>query len=136
MNSAKLTAIPQKTHIEIDGAHYSWQQVKSVNGKLNLKSAIGQEKKGAIFIAIPIEQLSQTDPYLLASISPVIRMKGYSNGVMCHDTPGGPGAIPSLMSAYNPPLNPGLNTFVLEFSARDDLGLVFWAPDGKIKLSK
>jgi len=125
---------PEKS-IEIDGAHYSWQLAKGINGNLNLKPIIGQEKEGTVFLAIPIERLSRTDPYVMASISPVIKMKGYVNGLICHDTPGGAGAVPSLMAVYNPPLAESKNVFVLEFDVRDNLNVTFWAPEKKIKLA-
>jgi len=125
---------PEKTNIKVGTASYTWQQGKGVNGKLDLKEIAGEKKEGTVFLAIPMERLSDTDPYVLTSISPIIAMKGYVNGRKCHDTPGGPGPVQSLMAVYNPPLSSGRNIFVLEFAAGNDLSVVFSAPEGKLKL--
>lgn len=132
--TSKSMRNPSSSLITVAGNTYQWQKSTSENGSHNLSELNPDKKTGTTFLAIEIDRLSNFDPYILVSIQPVIAMKGYVEGEKCHDSPGGPGAIPSLMSVYNPPLREGKSVFVLEFQTRDELRITVWAPEGKIEL--
>lgn len=125
-----------RNEYEVGDVKLKWQKIESSNkqGGYDFSGVVDQKPGHTMFAVIGIEKLKRKDPYLWTSISPVIKMKGYVNGRKYHDTPGGPGAVPSLMSVYNPPLLAKKNIFILEFDVRKELNISFLAPVGSVSL--